>query len=572
MLRKSLKLLIVGYSEEDSGCLCSVLADDGFDLVSECVMHVQGIQAAISESDWDVIVSNHTKTSFDAIEALDLLNRCGKNTPFIVYSDYVDEDVAVSVMRRGASDYLMKGNASRLILSIQRELRDMLVRRAKLQAESQIYRLSYYDQLTGLPKRNLFCEKVLKILSERNDAKTAAIYFIDLERMPRINSTYGYGVGDILIQQLSYRLSVYVRRSCLLTRIEGSKFVFFNCDVKSSEDVQLFANKILRLVATPFVINSLEFYVTLNVGICAYPKDGEDISMLLANAESTILLNRGLWRSQCRYYEKAVGETNSRRLKLEGSLRKSIENRELVLYYQPIVNMRTGSIIGAEALIRWNHPEFGMILPEQFIPIADETGFIIEMGKWVLMQACSQAKQWHDVGYDSLVVSVNISATELDQSQLLNHVNFALEQTGLYPGALELDITESVLMQDAESNIRILQEIKDIGVKIAVDDFGTGYSSLSYLKQLPIDILKIDRSFVREIASDSDSSAIVVAIISLAKSFSLFALAEGVESKEQFEFLCQEECDGAQGYLFSKPVNSEHFLLLLEQRKTGTLA
>lgn len=572
MLRENLKLLMVGYSEEDSGYICSELTNDGFDLVSECVEYVQDIQAVMSELDWDVIVSNHTKSSFDAIKALDLLNRCGKNTPFIVYSDYVDEDTAVSVMRRGANDYLKKGNASRLILSIQRELRTMAVRRTKLQAESQIYRLSYYDELTGLPKRNLFCEKVLEILSERNDADAAAIYFIDLERMPRINSTYGYSVGDILIQQLSYRLSVYAERNCLLTRIEGSKFAFFNCDVKSSEDIQLFASKILRLAATPFVINSLEFNVTLNVGICAYPKDGADISMLLANAESTMSLNRGLWRSQCRYYEKTVGETNARRLKLERSLRKSIENRELVLYYQPIVDMRTGSIIGAEALVRWNHSEFGMILPDQFISIADETGFIIEIGKWVLRQACLQAKQWHDAGYGSLLISVNISAIELDQSKLLNHVNCVLEETDLYPDALELEITESVLMQDAESSIRILQELKDIGVKIAVDDFGTGYSSLSYLKRLPIDIIKIDRSFVQDIVSDSDSSAIVVAIISLAKSLGLSTLAEGVETKEQFEFLYQGECDRAQGYLFSKPVNAEHFLLLLEQRKTGTLA
>ncbi len=563
---------MVGYSEKDSDCLCSELAGGGFDLVSECVEYVQDIQAAVSESDWDVILSNHTKESFDAVEALDLLNRCGKNTPLIVYSDYVDEDIAVSVMRRGANDYLKKGNASRLILSIQRELRDMVVRRAKLQAESQIYRLSYYDELTGLPKHNLFCEKVLEILSERNDPDTAAIYFIDLERMPRINSTYGYGVGDILIQQLSYRLSVYAGRNCLLTRIEGSKFAFFNCNVKHSEDVQLFANKILRLAATPFVINNLEFYVTLNVGICAYPEDGEDISMLLANAESAMSHNRGLWRSQCRYYEKTVGETSARRLELERSLRKSIEKRELVLYYQPIVDMRTGSVIGAEALVRWNHPEFGMILPDQFIPIADETGFIIEIGKWVLRQACSQAKQWHDAGYDSLLISVNISAIELDQSQLLNHVNCVLEETGLYPDALELEITESVLMQDAESSIRILQELKDIGVKIAVDDFGTGYSSLSYLKRLPIDTLKIDRSLARDIVSDSDSSAIVVAIISLAKSLGLSTLAEGVETKEQFEFLYQEECDRVQGYLFSKAVSAERFLLLLEQRKTGTLA
>ncbi len=205
---------------------------------------------------------------------------------------------------------------------------------------------------------------------------------------------------------------MYAGRNCLLTRIEGSKFAFFNCDVQNPEDIQLFASKILRLAATPFVINNLEFYVTLNVGISAYPDDGEDISRLLANAESTMSLNRGLWRSHCKYYEKTIGETNAKRFKLERSLRKSIDNRELILHYQPIVDMRTGSIIGSEALVRWNHPEFGMIVPDQFIPIADETGFIIDIGKWVLKEACAQTKQWHDAGYDSLSISVNVSAIE----------------------------------------------------------------------------------------------------------------------------------------------------------------
>ena len=259
-------------------------------------------------------------------------------------------------------------------------------------------------------------------------------------------------------------------------------------------------------------------------------------------------------------------------MKLERSLRKSIDNKELILHYQPIVDMRTGSIIGSEALVRWNHPEFGMILPDQFIPIADETGFIIDIGKWVLREACAQTKQWHDAGYDSLSISVNVSAIELDQSHFLTNVSNVLAEIDLCPDALELEITESVLMQDSDTSIRILRELKDMGVKIAVDDFGTGYSSLNYLKRLPIDILRIDRSFTRDIVSDSDSSAIVIAIISLVRNLGLCALAEGVETKDQFDFLYQEECDRAQGYLFSKPVCAKYFHFLLEQRKTGTLS
>ena len=269
---------------------------------------------------------------------------------------------------------------------------------------------------------------------------------------------------------------------------------------------------------------------------------------------------------------KEIGEASSRRIKLERALRKAISKKELLLHYQPIVDLQTGGIMGAEALVRWNHPEFGLLSPDYFIPLAHETGIIIDIGKWVLQQACKQAKSWHDAGYNSLLIAVNISAIELDQYQLINHISEVLVETSMPPDLLELEITESVLMHDPETSIKTLQGLKEMGIKIAVDDFGTGYSSLSYLKRLPINILKIDRSFTRDIDTDPDSLAIIIAIIALAKSLDLSVLAEGIETKEQFEFLYNAQCDRAQGFLFSKPVNAMSFMALLEQRKTGTLA
>ncbi|SFP33427.1 diguanylate cyclase (GGDEF) domain-containing protein [Nitrosomonas cryotolerans] len=573
MHRNKLRLLVVGYSEPDADLLYSELVAIIDDLNYKPITKVLDIHTALYESEWDALISNHAMPSFDFMDALNVLKESDKVIPFIVYSTDIDEKIISTTMYSGADDYVQKGNAIQLVFSIRRELKNKAIHYAKLQAEVQIYRLAYYDELTGLPKRNLFCKEVSVMLSNRPHLEAiAAIYFININRLPHINSTYGYGVGDTLIQQLTRHLLEYAGKNCLLTRVEGSKFAYFNGDVANSSDIHAFLNRIMELAATPFMVNNLEFYITFNMGICVYPTDGKDISMLLASAESAMLLSRNLWQNNYRFYIKEIGEASAKRLKLERSLRKSIEKQELLVYYQPIVDMQTGSITGTEALVRWDHPEFGLLSPDNFIPLAHETGFIIDIGKWVLKQACLQTKLWHRAGYDSMSISVNISAIELDQSQLLNHIENILAETDLFPAALELEITESVLMHDAEASVRILQELKKMGIKIAVDDFGTGYSSLSYLKRFPIDILKIDRSFARDIVIDSDSSTIVTTIIALARSLGLSVLAEGVETKEQFDFLYQGQCDRAQGYLFSRPIGAENLFSLLRQPKTGTLA
>jgi len=305
------------------------------------------------------------------------------------------------------------------------------------------------------------------------------------------------------------------------------------------------------------------------MGICVYPDDGEDVSTLLVNAESAMALAKKLWRNNYKYYVKEMGEASSRRLVLETSLRRAVERGELLVQYQPIVDVRTGNFTGAEALVRWNHPQFGLLAPDKFIPLADEIGLIIEIGEWVLHQACMQTKSWHDMGFYPLSISVNVSAVQLGQPQLLNQVAGVLTKTGLDPACLELEITESVLMQDAEATISMLRALKEMGIKISVDDFGTGFSSLSYLKRFPIDILKIDKSFTRDIDMDPDNSAIVTAIAVLARSLNLSVLAEGVESQQQLDFLRGQKCDRVQGYLFSRPLNPEVLLPLMAQKRAA---
>ena len=565
-----MRVLIVEDSEDDARLLCSELASAGNDLTYKQVDCVSGMRAALQESDWDVVISDHAMPSFSSLEALDLLKQSGKDIPFIIYSGNIGEQVAVSAMRNGAHDYVYKGNGARLIPSIERELKNAAIRRAQKQAETHIYRLAYHDELTGLPKRNLFCEKVGEVLSERSlSGAAAAMYFIDLDRLMRINNTYGYAMGDALIRQVAQRLKDCVGETGILARVGGDKFAVFKGSIADSREMQTFADHVMESFTVPFAIDNLEFDVTLSMGICVYPDDGEDVSTLLVNAESAMALAKKLWRNNYKYYVKEMGEASSRRLVLETSLRRAVERGELLVQYQPIVDVRTGNFTGAEALVRWNHPQFGLLAPDKFIPLADEIGLIIEIGEGVLHQACMQTKSWHDMGFYPLSISVNVSAVQLGQPQLLNQVAGVLTKTGLDPACLELEITESVLMQDAEATISMLRALKEMGIKISVDDFGTGFSSLSYLKRFPIDILKIDKSFTRDIDMDPDNSAIVTAIAVLARSLNLSVLAEGVESQQQLDFLRGQKCDRVQGYLFSRPLNPEVLLPLMAQKRAA---
>ena len=567
-----MKVLIVEDSEDDAHLLCAELASAGNDLTYKQVDCVSKMRAALQESDWDVVISDHAMPSFSSLEALDLLKQSGKDIPFIIYSGNIGEQVAVSAMRNGAHDYVYKGNFARLMPSIERELKNAAIRRAKKQAENHLYRLAYYDELTGLPKRNLFCEKLGEVLADRADTTAAAaMYFIDLDRLMRINNTYGYAMGDVVIRQVAQRLRDCVGENGILARIGGDMFAIFRSVSAGAQEIQTFADYLMESFTVPFAIDNLEFYVSLSMGICVYPDDGKDVSTLLVSAESAMSLAKKLWRNNYKYYVTEMGEASSVRLALEMSLRRAVARGELVLQYQPIMDLRTGNFTGAEALVRWNHPDFGMLAPDKFIPLADETGLIIEIGEWVLHQACMQAKSWHDMGYSPMSISVNVSAVQLGQPQLLSHVADVLSKTGLDPACLELEITESVLMQDAEASINTLRALKEMGIKISVDDFGTGYSSLSYLKRFPIDILKIDKSFTRDIDTDPDNSAIVTAIAALARSLNLSVVAEGVESAQQLDLLRKEKCDRVQGYYYSRPVNPEDLLRLLTPQRTTEL-
>lgn len=562
----------MGYSEIDAADLYANLARINSKISYRVIRDVQNIRSALYENNWHILICNHNAHSFNFHNALEILKQCGHDIPFLIYSDDMNDEQIISSIQAGAHDYIQKGHITQLMLAIERELKNVEVRRSKLQAESKAYRLAYYDDLTGFPKRNLFCKKVTEILFRQHDEqKLAAVYFIKIGRLPFINNTYGYHIGDRLIQQLSYRLSVYTNRKSLLSRLEGNKFAFFNFDIYNLEDIQKFADRIMRMSSTPIIINNLEFYVTLNIGVSVYPSHGNDISMLLANAEKPLSDFQDIGRNQCRYFINEVSENSGKHIKLEESLKNAVANNELILRYQPIIDLQSGSIKGAEALVRWNHPTLGRLSPEKFIMLAKETGQIIEIGKWILKQSCLQAKLWHEMGHDSLFISVNIASIELDQSQFIRYVTDILSETGISTNLLELEVTESFL-QDTETNIKKFHELSRMGVKFSIDDYGAGNSSLGYLKKLPINNLKIDRLLTMNLHPDSDSAAIVSAIIAMAKSLGLRVQAKGIETSEQYDFLLKNQCDYAQGYFFGKPISAENFLRLLDQPRTGTLS
>lgn len=570
MLRKNLRLLAIAFSEEDEIFLYSVINNIH---VYKNINNLSDIRSELCESGWDVILFNHDRSFLNCSIVLNALKESGKDIPFIIYSDVSDEDTILSAIYSGAHDYVHKGSTLYLAHAIEREIRNAEIRQAKIKVEDQIYHLAFCDGLTNLPNCNLFSEKASAMLLRLAESDAiAAMYLVDFDRLPYIHSIYGSGVGDRLIQQFSRRLSAYSDENCLLTRIEGCKFAFFNASVTDAENVQEFASQIIKLAISPVTIDNLVFYLRLSIGICVYPAGGENISKLLANAENTLSHTRYLWRNTCTYYTKEIEEAAVKRSILETSLRTGIEKNELLLHYQPIVDLQSGALSGVEALIRWNHPEFGLLLPEEFIPLAQETGLIIDLGRWVLQQACRQAGLWHQAGYGLLSISVNISAIEFDQTQLINNISHVLAETGISPELLELEISESTLMRDAETSTQILHVLKDMNIKIAMDNFGTGYSSLRYLKHFSIDILKIDRSLTHDIIIDPDSSEIISAIIAMAKNLDLSVLATGIETKEQFDFLHHLRCHRAQGFLFSRPMIAQDMLHLLAQRKTGTLA
>jgi diguanylate cyclase (GGDEF)-like protein len=425
----------------------------------------------------------------------------------------------------------------------------------------RLYHLVHHDALTNLPNRMLLQDRLSRMMMKAKRNKTyVAILFLDLDRFKKINETLGHDVGDKLLLEVSNRLENCVRKSDTVARLGGDEFGILLDDLRDVKFVAVVARKILQTLSKPIIIQEYELYATSSIGISLYPDDGEDEDVLLRCADTALYRAKDAGKNNYQYYTSDMNTRAFEFLLMESGLRKALDNDELVVFYQPLINLENNKLIGMEALLRWKHPEKGMISPGDFIPLAEETGLIEPIGEWVLRAACTQNKKWQDEGYPPVKVSVNMSARQFSKKNISEQINDILQETGLSPEYLGIEITESVIMQDVKATISKLKQMQEMGISLSIDDFGTGYSSLSYLKLFPIDNLKIDRSFVFNITSDSTDAAIAASVILLAHSMNLKVVAEGVETEEQLEVLRQQGCDYVQGFLFSRPLAAEEFV------------
>jgi diguanylate cyclase (GGDEF)-like protein len=421
-------------------------------------------------------------------------------------------------------------------------------------ATVEIEHLAYHDALTGLPNRPLFIDRLIVALAQANRAnQTLAVFFLDLDRFKDINDSLGHNIGDQLLRAVAERVRRSVREGDTIARFGGDEFTLLIPRVERIEDAATIAQKIIEMLKIPFVIGQNELFVTTSIGISLFPNDGADPETLVRNADTAMYRAKEHGRDNYQLYAPAMNARALERLALENLLRKALNQNELILHYQPLIDLKSRTVAGVEALVRWNHPDMGLLYPAHFITVAELSGLIVPIGNWVLRTACKQVRHWQKkFGYE-ISVSVNLSARQFQQPDLLAQVAQVLEETGLPPHSLELEITESSAMQNSENTIYTLREFKALGVRIAMDDFGTGYSSLNYLKRFPIDTLKLDKSFVNDITTDPSDAAIATAVISLAHSLNLDVVAEGVETEAQLAILTREKCDRIQGYYFSKP-------------------
>ena len=431
-------------------------------------------------------------------------------------------------------------------------------------AEQMTYQ-AHHDALTGLPNRALLNDRIANAISRAERTKSSfGVFFLDLDNFKNINDSLGHSLGDELLKSVARALQKCVRASDNICRYGGDEFVVLCADDNSSENATQIAEKITSALALPHVVLQHEFHTTVSIGISTYPADGQDAETLIKNADIAMYRAKRSGGSGYRFFDKIMNQDASERHAVETDLRRALSNQELVLYYQPKVNLKSGVITGVEALIRWQHPQRGLVPPAQFINIAEESGLILPIGLWVLEEGCKQAKAWLDAGLGPVSMAVNVSALQFRNNNFIEDVKRILSGTGLNPRLLELEMTEGLLMASSEYTKETLRKLKETGVQLAVDDFGTGYSSLNYLQEFPIDVLKIDQSFVNGIAETEGKRIIVTAVIGMGTNLRYKVIAEGIETREQLEFLKAEGCEDGQGYFFSRPVPAAECTRLLE--------
>ena len=484
-------------------------------------------------------------------------------------------EVRAAETKQAASDdhitMLQQANANLVIATIEAQKLAEQVQASK----AQLDHLAHHDILTDLPNRILMHDRIGQAIElARRQDRQLAVMFLDVDRFKNINDSLGHTVGDQLLMSIAQRLVECVRHSDTVSRQGGDEFIILLADVEHAEDAALSARKMLSALARPHHIDRHDIHVDASIGISIYPDDGQDADSLIKSADTAMYHAKENGGNNYKFFEQDMNARAVQRLTIETDLRLALGRQEFLLHYQPIIDLQSGAIVGVEALARWRHPHRGLILPEHFIWIAEDSGLIEPIGAWILREACKQARAWQDAGLPPIPVAVNISAVQFRHKDFLENLTGILKDAGLAPRYLELELTESVLMHDADAAVSVLKDLKAIGVRLAIDDFGTGYSGLSYLKRFPVDTLKIDKSFmhgITQVTDDSDDAAIVAAVIGLGKSLNQRVIAEGVETREQLAFLQARGCSEGQGLYFSRPVTAQEVAELLRAGIEGVV-
>lgn len=530
----------------------------------------------IQNKTFNLIISDIDLGGLSGIDIIPKIHEIAPETVVVMISGKQTIESAIDAMRVGAFDYIKKPfDLDHVEVAVRRALDHNYLLSAKQRYENhlenlvkqrtnELHYLAYHDALTDLPNRILFEDRLFQALNNFQPAhQKIAVLFLSLDRFKIISDTLGHIPGFKLLQEVASRLKKCVGENVTIARFEGDEFALFFTQIKNLEEVVKVAGNINREIDLPYNIEEHEIFTTASMGISFFPEDGGDIQALMKNAGIALSSAKDHGGNTFRLYSSEMNLAALKRVSLENALRRAIEREEFEVYFQPKISVGNGQIAGMEALVRWNHPENGVISPIDFIPLAEETGLIVQLGEWILRSACKQNRKWQEEGFKPLPVAVNVSPRQLENPQLGEFIESVLAETQLKPIHLELEVTESSIMSNPETAVGLLNNLKKIGIRISIDDFGTGYSSLSYLKHLPVDILKIDRAFVQDLAVNQDDAALVMTIITLAHQLRLKVVAEGVENEDQLRFLQLLKCDEWQGFLYSKPVNANNFTAFL---------
>ena len=576
-MSKLLRVLIVEDSEDDAELLAIELRRGGYEVEYRRVDTKTDMMAALNETkSWDIVLADYSMPQFSALAALELLKEWDLDLPFVIVSGKIGEDTAVAAMKAGAHDYIGKGKLPRLIPAVERELREAVLRAEYRDAQLMLRRLAYYDQLTNLPNRTLFLEYLNQEIARYEELNSSsqgkatservqifAVLLLSIDRFRSIKHSLGYVISEELLVAMANRLQDYLANlnSNIVARVGEDEFALLITELEGASDVLNQAEGIYRQLIKPFEINNTAVCSTVSIGIALNQSNNQDPEKMLRWADTAMQYAKVNFAKTSVLFDKTMQSKAVEKLRLENDLQRAIDHQQLYLNYQPIVSLSTGKINCLEALVRWQHDSLGTIPPDKFIPICEETGQIIALGQWVLSEACRQLVTWQKqfAADSTLTMSINLSRIQIYHPELIPQIDLLLESLNLAGKDLKLEITESALVENTTAVIKVLEQLKEREIKLCLDDFGTGYSSLSDLRYLPVDIVKIDRSFISPEA-DRTNWNIVESIIKLSHNMGLDVIAEGIETEAQFKMLQELGCEQGQGYHFAYPLDSQDVL------------